>query len=527
VNRRDLLRAAAAMAAPSCLAAPAVAQRAKTQTLRFIPQSSLSTLDPMFSSEVIVNHGYYVFDTLYSADGKGVAQPQMAAGHTVSDDGRTWRIRLRDGLTFHDGTPVRSIDCATSLQRWCKLEAFGQLLDAAIDRWVTSDDRVIEVRLKRPFPLLADALGKVNARVPFIMPERLARTDPYKAVTEMIGSGPYRFRPDEYDAGSRVVYERFDGYDPRSEPPDWASGGKIAYYPRIEWHVVPDAATAAAALRADEVDWWEVPLPDLYSELGKSAGIKLQVDNPYGRSAFMRLNHMQPPFDDLRLRRAVLAGVRQADYMQAIFGDAPGLWRECHSQFPCSTPYAVEDAGGAMPGDPAIARKMLLDAGYRGQKTVLLNPTDNPLIAPLGLVTADLLKTIGMNVELATSDWGTVVQRRASKEPVDKGGWSIMQSYGPVSAYASPATNPLLRGNGYAGYFGWWTSSEAESLLQAWVAAPDLPQRNAAGTALDRLAMDQVAIVPLGQFFGRTAYRRTVTGVLPGGAPYPWNVRPA
>lgn len=524
MRRRTLLQG---LAATATLSAPAIAQPGKVRTLRFVPQSNLPTLDPMFSSEVVANHGFYVFDTLYSADSKGVAQPQMAAGHTVSDDGRTWRIRLRDGLKFHDGTPVRAADCAASLERWSRLDAFGKLLAKAVERWGAADDRTVEIRLTRPFPLLLDAIGKAQSQVAFMLPEHLARTDPFKPITDIIGSGPYRFRPNEYVNGSRVVYERFEGYVPRQEPPDWASGGKVAHFPRVEWHVIPDAATANAALLAGEVDWWELPLPDLYPALKASRDIALQVDNPDGRVSFMRMNHLQPPFNDVRLRRAVLAAVDQADYMQAVMGDDAALWRRCRSEFPCSSPYAVEADSRQMPGDQAAACALLKEAGYGGQTAVVLNPTDNPLINPLGEVTADLLRRIGMKADLATSDWGTVVQRRSSREPVEKGGWSILHSYGSATGYTNPAVNPLLRGAGLEGWFGWWNSPRSEALMQTWLDASDADARVLAGRDLGRLAMDEVAIVPLGQWFGHTAYRRSITGVLPGGAPYPWNVRPA
>jgi peptide/nickel transport system substrate-binding protein len=157
----------------------------------------------------------------------------MASGHEVSDDGRTWRIRLRDGLTFHDATPVRAIDCIASLQRWCASTPFGQLLSQTVDTWAARDDRTIEIRLTRPFPLMLDAIALPD-NAAWIMPEHLAHTDPNTAVKEMVGSGPYRFIAGEYNSGNRVVYEKFDAYVPRKEPPDWASGGKIVHFGRVE-----------------------------------------------------------------------------------------------------------------------------------------------------------------------------------------------------------------------------------------------------------------------------------------------------
>jgi peptide/nickel transport system substrate-binding protein len=522
IGRRQLLAAGAAT-----LAAPAVAQPAKTATLRFVPQANLTLLDPILTTALVTNnHAYYIFDTLYSAAADGVPKPQMAAGAEVSADGRTWKIVLRSGLAFHDGTPVLARDCATSIARWAKREPFGQLLDKVVDSYGSTDDKTVEIKLKKPFPLLLSAIGKPDSSLPFVMPERLAQTDPAKPVTEMVGSGPYRFVAAEYNTGNRVVYEKNEAYIPRSEPPDWGTGAKIAYFPRVEWRIIPDPATAAAALQNGEVDWWEQPLPDLLPTLAKDRNITVAVDNPQGRMSLMRFNTTQPPFNDVRIRRAVRLGVKQGDYMRATFGDDPSLWRICPSMFPCGTLYET-DQPDAMPGDFEAARKALKDAGYAGQKAVVINPTDFPAIHPLGLVAADTVKQIGMNVELVETDWGTVVQRRSNRETVDKGGWSIFCTFGPSSGYINPATSGIIRGLGLAGWYGWWESAKAEQLVQDWLDAPDAVRQKIIATELARFAMNELPYVTLGQWFGKTAYRKSITGVMQGLAPYPWNVRPA
>jgi peptide/nickel transport system substrate-binding protein len=523
MDRRTLLKGATA----SLLAAPAIAQSAKTATLRFVPQANLTLLDPIFTTATVTsNHGYYVFDTLYSVSADGKAKPQMAEGHTVSDNNRVWRIRLRDGLKFHDGAPVRAVDCAASLERWSKREPFGQLLAKVVEKWGTADDRTIELRLTKPFPLLLEAIGKADSSVAFIMPARLAGTDPNKQVTEMVGSGPYRFIASEFNTGSRAVYEKFDGYVPRNEKPDWATGGKVAYFPRIEWHIIVDPSTAGAALQNGEIDWWEQPLPDLLPLLSKDKNIELQVDIPQGRESIMRLNHLQPPFNDVRNRQAVLMAVNQEDYMRAVFGNDTSLWKVCRSQFPCDTPYETQDNGKWMKADLNAARAALKSANYNGEKVVIINPTDFPAIHPLGQVTADTLKKIGMNVDLVETDWGTVLQRRSSREPVEKGGWSIFHTFGSSPTYSTPATSPIVRGQGASGWFGWWTNARAEELTQNWLDAPDDATRKRVASDLANLAMSDVATIPLGQWYGKTAFRRSITGVLPGVSPYPWNVRP-
>jgi peptide/nickel transport system substrate-binding protein len=530
MQRRTLLKSVAAVAGGAALATPAVAQPARAAALRFVPQANLTALDPIWTSAIVTQmHGYHVYDTLYAVDGQLEPRPQMAEGHTVSDDGRVWRVRLREGLRFHDGEPVRAQDCAASLARWSKRDPFGQILAASVESWRAADDRTLEVRLAKPFPLLLDALAKPDANVPFIMPQRLAETDANAQVGEVVGSGPYRFLPGEFVSGSRVAYARFDGYVPRQETPDWASGGKVAHFPRIEWHILPDPATAAAALQSGEVDWLEQPLSDLIPTLARNRNVALEVLNPAGLMSIMRLNHLQAPFSDPKARQAVALAVNQADYMRATLGDDQSVWRECRSLFPCGTPFGVEDLSelARPPRGLDRARAALAASGYRGERVVIINPTDFPLIGPHGQVTADLLRRLGMNVDLAESDWGTVVQRRVRQEPVEQGGWSIFHTYGSSLAYLNPAVSSLVKGPGRTGWFGWYENPRMQELVQAWMDAPDAERQRSLANEINKLAQDDVATVPLGQFFIRTAYRRSVTGLVKGSMPYPWGARRA
>ncbi len=520
IRRRSLVQAAAA----GLLAAPALAQPRSATTLRFVPQANLSSLDPIWTTATVTsNHGFYVFDTLYGLDLDLVPRPQMAEGHEVSADGLTWRFRLREGLRWHDGEKVRAVDCTTSLKRFCARDTFGLLLGRVVEEWRAVDDRNFEIRLKRPFPMLLHAVGKPeNPAV--IMPERLAQTDPSKQVTEMTGSGPYRFVAAEFNSGSRVVYEKFDGYLPRNEPPSRSAGGKVAHFPRIEWIIIPDPATAAAALINDEVDWWERPLADLHPLLARSPDIVREVTDTLGRMAIARLNHLQPPFDDVRLRRAVLASLVQEDYMRASQGDDRTAWTTVLGLWPRGTPYFAEHAD-LMPQNPDKAKAMLKEAGYTNQAVAIINPSDFPDIGPLGQVTADTLRRIGMNIDLRESDWGTVIQRRNSREPTDKGGWSIFHTTGGSFTWSTPASSSLVQGVGASGWFGWWKNDKAVALTEDWLSAPDEATQKRVAGELGRLALEEVATVPLGQFTIKTAYRKSLTGVLPGSAPYPWGVR--
>ena len=526
IERRRLLQASGAALLP--LAAPRLARAAGASTLRFVPQANLSSLDPVWTTAAVtITHGYCVFDTLYGVDGQMRPQPQMAAGASVSDDRLTWLITLRDGLRFHDGAPVRAQDCAASLLRWSKRDTFGQTLGAAVEAFEAADDRTIRIRLKRPFPRLLEAIGKPHSSPAFIMPERLAMTDPNKPVTEMVGSGPFRFVADEFVSGSRAVYARIDGYQPREGAPEWTAGGKQAHLDRLEWIVMPDPATAAGALQAGEIDWWEQALPDLVPTLTRRRGITVQRQDPYGFISHARFNHLQPPFNNVKLRRAVLSALRQEDYMQSIVGGDAASWKLCRAMFPCGLPDVTEAGVADMPQPTNLdaARAAVKASGYNGELAVVLNPADYPSISPHGLLTAELLRQLGLKVDLQEMDWGTVLQRRLSREPVEKGGWSVYHTNWPSVSIANPAMNATIRGQGSTGWTGWYESAEMERLTLQWLDAATPEDNRRLMDQIQRVAFDDVPSLPLGQYFSRTAFRENVTGVLPGSAAFFWNVR--
>src|SRR5689334_4279757 len=234
------------------------AQGTAAKTLRFIPQTDVQVLDPIWTTAYVTrNHGYMVFDTLFAIDSKFKPHPQMVEGFEISPDNLNYSFVLRNGLKFHDGQPVRGADCVASIKRWMARDALGQTLATVVAEMKGGDDKNFSIHLKEPFPLLIDGIAKVSSLAPFIMPERLAKTDPFDQVTEMVGSGPFKFVQSELEPGHRVVYVKNSDYLPRNEPVDWASGGKMVKVDRVEWIVVPDAMTKVAALHSAEDDWWE------------------------------------------------------------------------------------------------------------------------------------------------------------------------------------------------------------------------------------------------------------------------------
>jgi peptide/nickel transport system substrate-binding protein len=526
ISRRTLLGTSAA----ATLARPAIAQPAAARTLKFVPQAPLTVLDPGYTTANVTRaHAVLVYDTLFAVDSSFQARPQMAEGHTSSEDGRLWTIRLREGLRFHDGTPVLASDCAASMRRWASVDTLGQLAAGYVDVWEAADDRTLLVRLKRPFPFLLEAMASPTGMLPVIMPARLASNLPGRQTTELVGSGPFRFVANEFNSGSRTVYQRFEGYVPRQEPSDWNSGGKLVHFDRLEWLGIPDAGTAANALQAGEIDWWEQAMADLLPQLRRQRDIVIDRADPTGYVAILRFNSLHPPFDKPLMRRAVMLAVNQHDYMNLVTGGDRSAYQVCHSLFPCGTPYGNPPSPDPMREEPNLdrAKALIREAGYAGEKIVIINPTDFPSIGPLGQVTFDLLQRLGLNVELAETDWGSVLQRRNSRSPVSQGGWSIYHTWNSGGSVVDPVRNNTVRGQGERGMAGWYSSPRMEALVQSWIEASEPAERVRLAAEVQVLAFEDAPTVPVGQFYIQTAYRRGLTGIKPSPTPVPWSVRRA
>ena len=528
MQRRTLMQATGAGLAAS-VAGPALVRAQSATTLKFTPQQDLVTLDPVTTTGYISrNHGYMVFDTLYGMDGNFAATPQMVDGHTIADDGKLWNLTLREGLLWHDGERVLARDCVASIRRWARRDPFGESLMAATDELSAPDDRTIRFRLKYPFPLLPIALGKASVPVCAMMPERLAATDPFRQVPELIGSGPFRFKADERVPGSLNVYTKFERYVPRRDGAlSWTSGPKVVHFDRVEWRSMPDPSTATSALIAGEADWQEYAYHDQLSLMRRARNVQLRVLDPTGFVCMARMNHTQPPFNNPAIRAALWSVLDQTSFMQAVVGPADtSLYHVPLGFFAPGTPMASEAGLEPLrgPRDPARAREALRAAGYRGEPVLLMVPSNSAVLTALGAVFEDMLKRIGMNVEVYAVEFNAMLQRRNRRGPVSDGGWSLFVTNWSGSDWLNPAGHIALRGNGDQGYAGWGNMPRLEELRSAWFRAPDLAAQQAICRDMQIEAMRETAFYPLGQYLQPTAYRSNLTGILDGFATF-WNVR--
>jgi peptide/nickel transport system substrate-binding protein len=529
MNRRFFLKAgggALAIAASNGLATPAVSQRAAARTLRFVPQADLANFDPIWTTQYVVrNASAMVWDTLYGFDEHLQPQRQMVEAEEVSADRLTWTFRLRSGLKFHDGEPVLAKDAVASLDRWAVRDSLGLMIKAIQNELVAIDDRTFRWVLKKPFPKMLLALGKNITPVCFIMPARITATDPFKQINEYVGSGPMRFVRNEWVPGGKAVFEKFADYIPRDEPPSWLAGGKKMLVDRIEWIVMPDQATAAAALRNGEVDWWESPITDVVPVLRANRNVVVDIADPLGNVGVFRMNHLYPPFNDVRGRRAVLMAMSQEDYMLALVGDDRALWKPLPGFFTPGTPLYTEEGGEILKGPRNLeaAKKLLAESGYAGQPVTCLMAQDQPITKPQGDITADLLKRLGMNVDFVATDWGTVGARRAVKTPPSQGGWNMFHTWLAGGDCINPTT-PVIRANGDKAWFGWPDVPEVEAQVLAWFDAKTLEEEKAAIRRLNKAALESVVYAPTGFFLQYQAWRKNVSGIVQGPLPFFWGV---
>lgn len=510
------------------VSSPPVVGQAEAQTVRAIMLPEVKYLDPHYTTaDITQQHGYMVFDTLFALDEKGQPQPQMLDTYRLSADKLTYTFTLRDGLKWHDGKPVRAADCAASIKRWAVKDAAGQKLMARAASLEAVNDKTFVLKLKEPYGLTIRALAKEYSYVPFMLPERLAVQDPSKPFEgDVIGSGPFKFAANEWVPGAKTVYLKFKDYVPRREPASYYAGGKVVNVDRVEFVVIPDQSTAVAALEKGEVDYMQRPQVDQWPLLRKNPNIGMYRADIYQMQ--IHPNHLAPPFDNVKARQALMVMANQEEYLRAIAGD-PQNFRTCYSYLGCGG-WLETDAGAELLKKPDLerARQLFAEAGYKGEKIVVMAPSDFPTINAASLTTAALLRKIGVNVDLQTMDWGTLVSRRPVKDPPSKNpaGWHIFHTTSGYAALKDPWGHANISTACDKAWFGWACSPRATKALDGLAdLAPGTDAFKKGLAEYHSALMEDIPYVPLGEFFAYAAYRKDrLSGII--AAPYTlfWNM---
>ncbi|UVC15386.1 ABC transporter substrate-binding protein [Mesorhizobium onobrychidis] len=514
ISRRNLLKtgiaAGAAFSIPSVLRAQTAATEART--VRMSMSGIPSIFDPVITvSQTTTDHAAAIYDTLFALDSKFMPQPQMVGKWGASDDKKTYTFELRDGLGWHDGNSVTAADCVASIRRWGQVDPGGQLIMERASDISKKDDKTFTIALKEPLGLLPNLL----ANLLYVMREKDADKPATEAVTTNIGSGPFKFNQAAARPGASLTYDRNDKYLPRQEPVDGLAGGKVVKVDRVIWENIGDAQTAIAALQAGEIVFYLTPPADLFPAIESDPNLELQVLYKHGQDFFLRINCLQKPFDNLKARQAMLHLVDQKAFLQ-ILSSNQKYTNTVTSFFGSGNPVSNDENTGWFKkgGDPEKAKQLFKEAGYAGEKVVILQPTDWSDASNTSQLLADALRKIGIDSELAPSDWSGLVARRSNKNAIENGGWSIFITSDTDFARGEPMTTSHLALNGEKAWYGWPQNDEYEALRAKWADVETVDERKALARKMQGIAWDYVPEVLLGQFTAPIARRKTLTGLI-------------
>jgi peptide/nickel transport system substrate-binding protein len=528
ISRRKLSAIASGVAVSmlalsAALPSPAAAAG---KTITAVMHADLRDPGMQTTAYIVRDFGYMVYDTLLAEDSNFKIQPQMAEWK-VSDDKLTYTFTLRDGLKWHDGTPVTAEDCVASLKRWGKADGMGQkLMDFTADI-IATDPKTITLKLKEPYGLVLDSIGKPSSQVPFMLPKRLAETPAGKPLPELIGSGPFKFVAAEFQPGVKAVFEKNNDYIPRKEPPSWTSGGKVVKVDRVEWITMADAQTAANAVQSGDIDFMEAPSWDILPVLSANKDLKVETLNKLGFQTVGRMNFLFPPFDNVKVRRAAMLALRQKDILDALVGNSE-YYKICGAVFVCDTPLATDVGSETLVkgNGMAEAKKLLAESGYDGTPVVIMAPGDVVTLKAQPIVAAQMLRDAGFKVDVQATDWGTVISRRTSQKPPKEGGWNMFFTNWAAADVINPVANICVGGKGKnGGWFGWAEDPKVEALRDTFVRASTPEDQKKIAADIQQEVLDQVIYIPLGQYLAPSVWRKSLSGVLDGPAtPIFWNI---
>ena len=512
----------------ACLSSSLICYSSQADTnkkiLKIVPHANLTILDPMWTSIYITrNHGYLIYDTLFSLDINGIPQPQMIKDYKVSEDKLHWNFTLRDDLKWHDGKPVTSEDCIASLKRWSVNSGQGQELFKNISIIKEVDDKSFSVDLKLPYANVLKSLATISPYVPFMMPKRVADTDPKKQITDYTGSGPFIFQKDLFLPGKKSIYIKNYNYVPRAEPSSYAAGNKEAKVDEIDWISYDKPSEEIDALAKGDVDYLESPEPKLLETIRSNSNIIITTTLNEGFVGIIRFNANSSPFNNLAVRRAVSSIIEPSIYMTNAFGLEKN-WHICRDNYPCTYNGSLERQDFQIDEKRiSEAKRIISDSGYKNEPIVLLDAIDIPVISSFTDTTAQTLRRLGMNIIIKKTTWSDMALSRIIQGRNSNNNWDIFHTFWASSDMQSPESI-IFSTDKNNGWFGWPSNPAVEAMRDLYPFVKDKKNETELLEKIKEITKYEANFIPIGQFVLPVAYRKNVRGIIPAPAQFYWTV---
>jgi peptide/nickel transport system substrate-binding protein len=491
-----------APAGPATVSALRVALNGSPPSLDWQANSSFLTVIP----------AAHIWEQLFAFNEKHEIEPVLVDTYTISSDGLTYTFNLRKGVRFHNGREMTADDVIASIGRWRRVSPGGRTQWQVVTSVEKTGTHSFQVRLSRPFgALLASLANQSFAMV--VLPAEQAEI-PANQLRDYIGTGPYRFV--EWRADQYVLVERFDGYSSPKGPRSGMAGRREALIKQIQFRIVPEAGVRSAALVAGDVDVALNLINDDYARLIRSPGLTLWVVKPDSWIGLF-FNHTIAPVNNLKTRQAIQAALDHNRIMFAAAGSLAFYRLDPSMMYKETAWHSLAKKELYNQKNPARARQLLAEAGYRGEPISLMATTTFQQFFNAGVAIKANLEEVGINVDLQTPDWPTLVQRRGRRDQ-----WHMLiTSWGSIP-------DPSIFAQNYhsaSGNWGWFSHPEMDRYLDAMNATANFKDRYEAFQNVQRVFYEQVASIKLGDYFSLRGWRANVKDVQKYYVPVFWGTR--
>lgn len=486
-------------------------------SLKIVPQGSLKSVDPQWTTLIVTAHvARHTMEGLFQLDDSFSPAPMLVDSWDVSDDGLTWTFGLRDGLVYHDGRAVTASDVVGSFDRVKeKAGMYKRLMGEFGAEMSATDDATVMVTLSEPTALVLDSIHTNQSFAPYVLPEEIHTLPQSESAQDVMGTGPFKFV--SWAPGDRWIAERWVDYAKRDEPTSALAGGHTVYVDTIEWIEIPDMASRIAALTVGQVHALDEFKADFVPQIKDNPDLNLFINKP-GNGTAVWVNHLKPPFNDKRVRRALQLAYPMERALTAAVGD-PEFWSLCTNYQACFTRWDT-DAGAEghyNVQDVEAAKALIAEAGVEGMEVRVMQPLDMPVLPDLAAVTAEVLTELGFDVDLQPMDWATLGTRRADPEL-----WEAFHTWSGTGRVLGPLTNTSLQKDGWFNRYQDETGQMTE-LMNNFARAKSAEEQFAIWEEINAFAFEDMPTIRIGDFYPPLASRKEVKGWNPIPFPVLWD----